>query len=419
MSTATDKGNFLRAEAELALDAARKAKAERTKHLGEPIQLAGVALDIQVRGNHAWIAENTSLVKKISLETGKTLQVFRGHSAPVTVLAFYDKVPGSGDGGILITGSWDKNINVWDIESKQLISSTPAHSDFIKSLLVIPSLKLLASGSSDKIVRFWDLSSIEKDKTLTSIGSISAHTRPVVSLDARTSDSPNTSSVILYTADSMGLIKAWEISREEVQDASSHKPPRFRAIQVDELKHHRTGVNEMKYGNGQLWTASLDETVQVLEHPPVTSTPNSNQTKPIPPISHPTAVKALLPLSLTPLSEPYLLTGSGDVIRVYDVSSPEEPELLHEVDAHWHDVSALRLWVRKTTMEDGKVMVEPWIVSASLDGTIRKWRLADLLQPPPPVKPVEKTAVPQTGGQTESGLTEEEERELAELMGED
>ncbi|KAJ3481551.1 hypothetical protein NLI96_g7574 [Meripilus lineatus] len=122
----SEQSNFLRAEAELLLEQSRKAKAEKIKDLGEPIQLSGAALDIQVRGNFAWIAENTSVARKIDLEvesiscslpsslssrhsqTGKAVQVFRGHTAPVTALAFYDKVHGSRDEKLLITGSWDK-----------------------------------------------------------------------------------------------------------------------------------------------------------------------------------------------------------------------------------------------------------------------------------------------------------------------
>jgi WD40 repeat protein len=120
-------------------------------------------------------------------------------------------------------------------------------------------------------------------------------------------------------------------------------------------------------------TASSDETVQIVQYPP------DDGNKTIRPINHPLPVRCLLPLSLTPLGEPYLLTGAGDVIRVYDVSSLDEPELLGEVDAHWHDVTALRLWMKKWVGEDGKVRVEPWIVSGSLDGTLRKWRLTGKL----------------------------------------
>ncbi|OSD01656.1 WD40 repeat-like protein [Trametes coccinea BRFM310] len=408
-----DKSNLLRSEAELLLEKARKDKAERTKDLGSPIEITGKALAIEVRGNVAWIAENTTVVRKLDLETGKTLQLFKGHTAPVTCLAFVDREPGSGKGDLLVTGSWDQTIKVWDTETKKIISSTPAHSDFVKALLVIPALRLLVSSGSDKIVRFWDLSSVADGQPLTSVGSLADHTRPVEALDARvTSDR----SAVLYTADTMGIIKVWDVKKDD------GAPPRWQCTLLEELKHHRTRVNAVVYGNGQLWTASSDETVQVVPHPAPDA--QSTSSKPPPPIQHPTAVRALLPLAITPLAEPYVLAGAGDVIRVFDVSTLDEPELLAEVDAHWHDVTALRLWMRKSAVEGtpGAVKVEPWVVSASLDGTIRRWRLSELLQPPPP-PPAKKTeeAKPKEAPQEapSTGMTEEEERELAELMDDD
>ena len=183
----------------------------------------------------------------------------------------------------------------------------------------------------------------------------------------------------------MGFIKAWSLEKE---DGVS----RWRIVQRDELQHHRTKINEMIYGHGQLWSgnqkyyfnahhltksmqqASSDETARAQHDPPLDTT---DKVRPMPPITHPTAVRAILPLSTTLLAEPYLLTGAGDVIRAYDISSPDEPELLGEMDAHWHDVTALRLWMRKSTIEGehGKFKLEPWVVSASLDGTLRKWKL--------------------------------------------
>ena len=91
-----DKSNLLRSEAELQLEKvwllraslpcqttdslylsltrchrqARKDKAERTKDVGSPIEIAGKALAIQVRGNVAWIAENTTVIRKLDLEVG-------------------------------------------------------------------------------------------------------------------------------------------------------------------------------------------------------------------------------------------------------------------------------------------------------------------------------------------------------------
>jgi WD40 repeat protein len=125
--------------------------------------------------------------------------------------------------------------------------------------------------------------------------------------------------------------------------------------------------------------ASADETVQVMLDRFIPVDDCSNPTaKPFKPLTHPVAVRAILPLNLTPLSEPYLLTAAGDVLRVYDVSTLDEPEYIGEVDAHWHDITAIRLWMRKFVRNDDKACVEPWIITTSLDRTIRKWKLTGL-----------------------------------------
>ncbi|KAJ7702359.1 WD40-repeat-containing domain protein [Mycena rosella] len=404
-----DTPEFLVAEAQLVLGEARRQKSERTKTIGEPIQLPGKALAIRIHKGYAWVAENTTVARKMELESGNTLQIYRGHTGPVTSIAFCDKDPSSNDGSILITGSWDKTIKLWDTANKDLISSTEAHSDFVKCLFVFPSLKLLVSGGSDKIVRFWDLSDAVSGKPLPSMGFITAHTRPLSCIDGV---ALSETSAILYTGDSMGAIKIWDLVKE------TGAAPRWKSTLKAELSHHRTGINDMRFGGGQLWTASADDTAQILADP----TSLQPTVKPPVSITHPAAVRCILPLSVTDLAEPYLITGAGDVIRVYDVSSLEEPELVNEVDAHWHDVTALDLWVRPTVGADGKTRVEPWVVSTSLDGTIRKWRLADLLaQPPPPRSGPPKTTqtapAPQTSSKFE--MTEEEERELAELLDSD
>ena len=76
--------NFLVTEAELVLDQVRsirfvitsteqfqqkrKEKAERIQSLGEPIELPGKALAIKIHDDVAWIAENTTVVRKLDLE---------------------------------------------------------------------------------------------------------------------------------------------------------------------------------------------------------------------------------------------------------------------------------------------------------------------------------------------------------------
>ncbi|KAI6100480.1 hypothetical protein EV401DRAFT_2141490 [Pisolithus croceorrhizus] len=97
-----DDSILFRAESELAITEARKQKVERMKLFGSPIQLGGKAIDVVVEGNAIWIVENTHIAKKIDLEvrplmqnsilniiidtqqSGKILQIYRGHMAPVT-----------------------------------------------------------------------------------------------------------------------------------------------------------------------------------------------------------------------------------------------------------------------------------------------------------------------------------------------
>lgn len=125
--------------------------------------------------------------------------------------------------------------------------------------------------------------------------------------------------------------------------------------------------------------ASADETVQVVLDKSMPMDDCASLTiKPFKPLTHPVAVRAILPLNLTYLSEPYLLTAAGDVLRIYDISTLDEPEYIGEVDAHWHDITAVRLWLRKFVGDDGKARVEPWIITTSLDRTIRKWKLTGL-----------------------------------------
>lgn len=81
------------------------------------------------------------------------------------------------------------------------------------------------------------------------MGSISAHTRPVESLAAYMDTSINPAHPVLFTADTMGVIKVWDVVKD-----STDGPPIWRSTLREDLVGHRTRINEIVYGNGHLWS---------------------------------------------------------------------------------------------------------------------------------------------------------------------
>ncbi|KAI6117190.1 hypothetical protein EV401DRAFT_1610752 [Pisolithus croceorrhizus] len=102
----------------------------------------------------------------------------------------------------------------------------------------------------------------------------------------------------------------------------------------------------------------------------------------------------------SPSQKSYVATAYEDVIRPYVFSTVFEPEVVGEIDAHWHDVTAVRLWPRAIRDAAGRMKVKPFIVSVSLDGTVRKWQLSELLtstpeNPAAPKHPAVFSSVPE------------------------
>lgn len=90
-------------------------------------------------------------------------------------------------------------------------------------------------------------------------------------------------------------------------------------------------------------------------------------------LTHPRFVKSILP---SPNGLPYIITGSDDEdLRVWDISTITDAKAkpLSVVPGHCGDVSALATWVKE---ENGKKVVS--VVSASLDGTLRRWTMSGM-----------------------------------------
>ncbi|KAF9897183.1 hypothetical protein BX616_006044, partial [Lobosporangium transversale] len=141
-------------------------------------------------------------------------------------------------------------------------------------------------------------------------------------------------------------------------------------------------------------------------------------------LEHPDFVKAIA------LAGPYVVTGGRqESVRVWSIATGK---LIKEIKGHFDEVSNM-------------VVIGSTLITVSLDGTIRRWSLReqDLVQTEPTdisnIKPSDGSGQQQTIGLTaetktitastaaqgsikekqQSIMTEEEERELAELMDSD
>jgi WD40 repeat protein len=62
----------------------------------------------------------------------------------------------------LISGSKDRTLRVWNLESRQQIFTLIGHSDSVNAVAVTPDSKLVISASEDKTVKIWDLENREE-----------------------------------------------------------------------------------------------------------------------------------------------------------------------------------------------------------------------------------------------------------------
>jgi hypothetical protein len=99
-----------------------------------------------------------------------TPRTLTGHTSIVQSVAL------SADGQTLASGSWDKTIKVWNLSTGQAVRTLTGHTSIVQSVALSADGQTLVSGSWDKTIKVWNLSTGQAVRTLTD------HTEGVISV---------------------------------------------------------------------------------------------------------------------------------------------------------------------------------------------------------------------------------------------
>jgi COMPASS component SWD3 len=126
-------------------------------------------------------------------------RIFNGHHNYVYQIAFTPK------GNILVSGSYDEAVFMWDVRRGSVMRSLPAHSDPVAGIDVVHDGTLIVSCALDGLIRIWDTISGQCLRTL-----VMEDNPPATCVKF----SPNGHYVLAWTLD--GCIRMWSYLESRV-----------------------------------------------------------------------------------------------------------------------------------------------------------------------------------------------------------
>ena len=328
-----------------------------------PQQDTPAATTLNPRANFAW-RYKLLLGSAIFLVLGFAGYKYWSSQQPSTLMGHRGEVNTvvvSPDGKTIISGSDDRTIRIWDLNSQKLLRTLKGHTDWVYDIAISADSQIV-SGSRDKTIKLWRLSG--QHRTLT------GHTSYVNSVAI----SPDATKIVSGSYDK--TVKLWNLSTGQVDTLKGHSREVLAvAISADGKKivsgsvdrtliiwnlktlkaqntlvGHTGDVNEIAISsnNQQLVSVSDDRTIKLW---------NLNTGREIRTLrGHLTDINGV---DFSPDNQ-HIATGSDDkTVKIWDLSTGEA---IYTFKGHQGAVFAVDY------SPDGQTLV-----SASADKTIRKW----------------------------------------------
>ncbi|KAF6219885.1 hypothetical protein HO133_003710 [Letharia lupina] len=389
MSKSSDPDHFFQTSHSLA-ETSRKTLKSKNHH-GSPIRLQSKILAIishPADRGAVYVAESAGTARRVVLETAESSHTYRGPTTPLTSLAL--STISTIDS--LFAGSWDKSIWSWNRTTRAPQRRYFGHSDFVKALLCIRvnGADVLISGSADASIILWDVETGDKLHTLKG-----GHTRGILDLAVDPITYPSSplakhdgGSIVVFSAGSDREIRRWRISDDlsTASETETDKP----------LLQHETSVYRLHFdADDDLWTASADGSVKCLGRERGWQADTT--------LVHGDYVRAV---AVDERGGWVVSAGRDEDVKIWDRASGK---LHHTFSGHFEEIT-------------GMLLTGQTVVTVSIDATIRRWSLkAEDLG-----KAVREAEEAKNGVEKEEKvvqkkgiITDDEERELAELMGSD
>jgi WD40 repeat protein len=270
------------------------------------------------------------------VETGKEIKTLEGHMDGVSTVAI------TPDGKKIVSGSWDFTIRVWDLENddgSNKVKTLEGHRGVIDSIAITPDGKKIVSGSQDNTIRVWDLESGSQIKKLGNPDWI--YQRVVTPFDS-----------IAITPDGKKIVSAGGGTQDNtirVWDLES-------GSQIKKLEGHERIVDAIAItpDGKKIVSGARDRTIRVWD---LENDDGSNKVKTLE--GHMDGVSTV---AITPDCKRAVSGSKDNTIRVWDLEN--DGNEIKKLEGHEGGITSIAI------TPDGKN-----IVSGSFDGTIKVWNL--------------------------------------------